>query len=83
MASNARECFDVNVKDFRGGSVLVKVYPDWDVAHVKSEIARRTNVNPQDFRIVFAGQSLSDTQKLWVGKYRQLIHLRSVLQRAC
>lgn len=60
------ESFDVNVKDFQGGSVVIKVYPTWNVSTVKQEIATRTNVNPQDFRIVFAGQTLSDTQTLWV-----------------
>lgn len=60
------DSFDVNVKDFQGGSVVIKVYPTWNVSTVKQEIASRTNVNPQDFRIVFAGQTLSDTQTLWV-----------------
>ncbi len=60
------ESFDVNVKDFQGGSVVIKVYPTWNVSEVKREIASRTNVNPQDFRIVFAGQTLADNQTLWV-----------------
>lgn len=60
------ESFDVNVKDFQGGSVVIKVYPTWNVSEVKREIASRTNVNPQDFRIVFAGQTLADDQTLWV-----------------
>lgn len=60
------ESFDVNVKDFQGGSVVIKVYPTWDVSTVKREIASRTHVDPHDFRIVFAGQSLSDNQTLWV-----------------
>ena len=60
------DSFDVNVKDFQGGSVVIKVFPDWNVSTVKREIASRTNVNPQDFRIVFAGQTLADNQTLWV-----------------
>ena len=68
LAKMAQEpdSFDVNVKDFQGGSVVIKVYPSWNVSTVKQEIASRTNVNPQDFRIVFAGQTLSDNQTLWV-----------------
>lgn len=61
------ESFEVNVKDFHGGSVVIKVHPGWDVGSVKHEIAGRTGVNPQDFRIVFAGQTLDDHAKLWVG----------------
>lgn len=60
------DSFDVNVKDFQGGSVVIKVYPTWNVSTVKQEIASKTNVNPHDFRIVFAGQTLSDSQTLWV-----------------
>lgn len=60
------ESFEVNVKDFQGGSVVIKVYPSWNVSMVKREIARRTRVDPKEFRIVFAGQALSDSQTLWV-----------------
>lgn len=66
MAGRELESFDVNVKDFQGGSVVIRVYPTWDVSRVKQEIASRTNITPNDFRIVFAGQSLSDQQTLWV-----------------
>ena len=69
----AEESFDVNVKDFQGGSVVIKVYPTWNVSAVKREIAARTNVDPACFRIVFAGQSLSDSQTLWVGGVRESI----------
>ena len=70
----AEESFDVNVKDFQGGSVVIKVYPTWNVSTVKREIAARTNVDPQHFRIVFAGQSLSDNQTLWVSALTQVKH---------
>ena len=67
MAGNqGMESFDVNVKDFHGGCVVIKVYPTWDVSRVKYEIASRTKVNADDFRIVFAGQTLRDDQTLWV-----------------
>ena len=52
--------FDVNVKDFRGGSVVVSVHPTWNVAQVKEEIARKMGVPALDFKLVFAGQTLSD-----------------------
>ena len=52
--------FDVNVKDFRGGSVVVSVHPTWNVAQVKEEIARKMDVAAPDFKLVFAGQTLSD-----------------------
>ncbi len=60
------ESFDVNVKNFQGGSVVIKVYSDWDVARVKTEIANKMNVNPDYFQIVFAGQTLLNKQTLWV-----------------
>ena len=60
------ESFEVNVKDFQGSSAVIKVQPEWNVRMVKEEIARRTRINPQDFRIVFAGQTLDDGAKLWV-----------------
>lgn len=62
------QSFEVNVKDFQGSSVVIKVQPEWNVAMVKREIARRTNFNPQEFRIVFAGQTLDDGARLWVRK---------------
>jgi hypothetical protein len=61
------QSFEVNVKDFQGSSVVIKVQPEWNVAMVKQEIARRANFNPQEFRIVFAGQTLDDGARLWVG----------------
>ena len=61
------ESFEVNVKDFQGSSVVLKVQPEWNVGTVKQAIARRTSINPQDFRIVFAGQTLDDSARLWVG----------------
>ena len=60
------ETFEVNVKDFSGSSVVITVSPGWDVSRIKSEIARRTKVDPRDFRIVFAGSTLADNQTLWV-----------------
>lgn len=62
------QSFEVNVKDFQGSSVVIKVQPEWNVGMVKQEIARRTNFNPQEFRIVFAGQTLDDGARLWVGR---------------
>ena len=61
------QSFEVNVKDFQGSSVVIKVQPEWNVGMVKQEIARRTKFNPQEFRIVFAGQTLDDGARLWVG----------------
>lgn len=61
------ESFEVNVKDFQGSSVVIKVQPEWNVGMVKREIAGRTRIDPQEFRIVFAGQTLDDAAKLWVG----------------
>ena len=59
--------FDVNVKYFRGNSLVIKVLPTWDVARVKQEIAQHAQVSPRDFRLVFAGQLLADSLTLWVG----------------
>ena len=60
------DSFEVNVKDFQGRSVVIKVDPTWDVSRIKQEITRQTGVPPSDFRIVFAGQTLADTQTLFV-----------------
>ena len=61
------ESFDVNVKDFQGHSVVVKVVPTWDVARVKQEISRHTHVPPRNFKLAFAGQTLAETLTLRVG----------------
>lgn len=68
----SQDSFEVNVKNFSGSSVVIKVQPEWNVGMVKQEIARRTNVNPQEFRIVFAGQTLDDSAKLWVSECSRL-----------
>jgi parkin len=60
MASRTPGTFDVNVKDFRGGSVVVSVQPTWNVAQVKQEISRKMGVAAPEFKLVFAGQTLSD-----------------------
>jgi parkin len=60
MATQPPGAFDVNVKDFRGGSVVVSVLPAWNVGQVKQEIARKMNVAAPEFKLVFAGQTLSD-----------------------
>lgn len=65
-ATTHLDSFDVNVRDFRGQSVVIKVGPTWDVSRIKREIASRTSVSPNDFSVVFAGQTLTDTQTLWV-----------------
>ena len=62
----SQESFEVNVKDFHGSSVVIKVLPEWNVGMVKQEIASRTSIDPRDFRIVFAGQTLEDAARLWV-----------------
>ena len=71
MASRAPGTFDVNVKDFRGGSVVVSVQPTWNVAQVKQEISRKMGVAAPEFKLVFAGQTLSDEITLAVS-VRQL-----------
>lgn len=60
-----QQSFDVNV-NYPGGSVLVKVSPLWNVGRVKEEVAKMTDLSTQNFRIVFAGQALSDNLTLWV-----------------
>ena len=62
----SQESFEVNVKDFHGSSVVIKVLPEWNVGMVKQEIANRTSIDPREFRIVFAGQTLEDGARLWV-----------------
>ena len=46
--------------------MILKVSPSWDVAKVKQEVANRTRIASQDFKIVFAGQTLGDNQTLLV-----------------
>ena len=71
--TDTRESFDVNVKDFQGHSVVIKVTPTWDVARVKQEISRHTHVSPRNFKLVFAGQTLAETLTLWVGWWVLLV----------
>ena len=66
MAAQTPGAFDVNVKDFRGGSVVVSVLPAWNVSQVKQEIARKMDVAAPEFKLVFAGQTLSDSITLAV-----------------
>ena len=70
MASRTPGTFDVNVKDFRGGSVVVSVQPTWNVAQVKQEISRKMGVAAPEFKLVFAGQTLSDDITLAVSMRR-------------
>ena len=79
-AGLVHDSFEVNVKDFQGGSVVIKVQPEWNVGMVKREIATRTSVNPQEFRIVFAGQTLDDSAKLWVSRRVLALHCLCRLQ---
>ena len=55
--------FDVNINHPRG-SVLVRVSPSWNVAMVKDEVAKRTGIAAEDFKIVFAGNALDDELRL-------------------
>ena len=66
MAGRLAGTFDVNVKNFQGGSVVVSVHPTWNVGQVKEEIARKMKVSAQEFKLVFAGQTLADSLTLAV-----------------
>ncbi len=69
MATHAHqqiESFDVNIKDFSGESMVIKVNPTWNVGRIKEEIAQRRSLEAKDFKIVFAGATLSDELTLWV-----------------
>lgn len=59
--------FDVNVKDYQGNLVVIKVSPTWDIARVKQEILQYTQMAPQDFRLVYAGQTMGDSVTIKVG----------------
>ncbi len=73
-AGFAADSFEVNVKDFQGRSVVIKVDPTWDVSRIKREISGQTGTDPSDFRIVFAGQTLADNQTLFVSKYTHWLY---------
>ncbi len=73
MAGMNTDSFEVNVKDFQGRSVVIRVDPTWDVSRIKREISDQTRVAPNDFRIVFAGQTLADNQTLWVRNSTHLL----------
>ena len=63
--------FDVNVKNFQGGSVVVSVQPTWNVGQVKEEIAKKMDIPAGDFKLVFAGRSLADSLTLAVSETRE------------
>ena len=47
--------------------MVIKVNHTWDVGRVKQEIAQRRSMQPHDFKLVFAGQTLADKLTLMVG----------------
>ena len=50
--------------NFNGSSFSVRFDPSWNIARLKSEIARIKKVDARGIKIIFAGQELSDTLTL-------------------
>ena len=58
----------VHVK-YAGRTVQVDLDPSWSVARVKNEIAPLLKVNPNEIKIIFAGNELPDSFVLEVINY--------------
>ena len=58
--------FEVSIKDPRGQSLLVRVNPGMTVLQVRQEFSRRSQLDIDRFKLVFAGQTLPDGARLEV-----------------
>lgn len=61
-----RMSFEVSIRDPRGQSLLVRVNPGMTVLQVRQEFSRRSQLNIDHFKLVFAGQTLPDEARLEV-----------------
>ena len=69
--------FDVSIRHSNGSAnCIIHVRPDMNVGEVKQLFGERANIDPDQFRLVFAGQQLNETSTLNV---RRLQHQHFVL----
>ena len=59
--------FPVSVKESNGrNNYMINVGTNWNVAQVKQEILLQSELQPYQFKLVFAGQELKDNMTLEV-----------------
>ena len=59
--------FPVSVKESNGrNNYMINVGTNWDVAQVKQALLHQSGLQPNQFKLVFAGQELKDNMTLEV-----------------
>ena len=60
--------FPVSVKESNGrNNYMIQVGTKWSVAHVKRAVLEQSGLQPNQFKLVFAGMELKDNMTLEVG----------------
>jgi len=61
--------FPVSVKESNGrNNYMIQVGTKWSVAHVKRAVLEQSGLQPNQFKLVFAGMELKDHMTLEVSK---------------
>ena len=61
--------FPVSVKESNGrNNYMIQVGTKWSVAHVKQAVLEQSGLQPNQFKLVFAGMELKDHMTLEVSK---------------
>ncbi|XP_065894748.1 E3 ubiquitin-protein ligase parkin-like [Dysidea avara] len=56
--------FPVSVKESGGRNYVIEVRANWNVAQVKDAIVRQSGLQPNQFKLIFAGMALKDNMTL-------------------
>jgi len=64
--------FPVSVKEWGGRNYMINVRSDWSVAQVKEAIVRQSGLQPNQFKLVFAGMELKEQMTLQVPRSNRL-----------
>ncbi len=62
----APQGFEVSIRHPNGTTCIIHVTPDMNIGDVKQAFAQRASIDPNQFRLVFAGQQLNETSTLSV-----------------
>jgi len=60
------DTFPVSVKESGGRNYMIDVRANWNVAQVKDAIVRQSGLQPNRFKLIFAGMALKDSMTLQV-----------------